>query len=314
MRANKCFVSVDLGGTKILISLIDVQSLNVINSLEIATPRDNTAEQIIKLIAKNILEVIQNNKTNLVGIGVASTGIVRDKKIQYSVNLPFRNFGIGAILEEKFSVPVIVENDARAASIGEYFLGVGKNQNWHLMVYIIISTGVGGAIVEGGELLTGVSNNAGEFGHTKISLSGSKCRCKKRGCVDAYASGYAIQKYISDFEKRNNIPISSKSVKEIAQNARKGDKLSLKAFTRVANSLGLLISNIIQEYNPNAIILDGGLIGCKDIFWKNMIGHAKQNCFPEAWENSIITTGQLGKISGSIGIAYLLRNHIYSVR
>lgn len=277
------YCGVDLGGTKIHIGLIKKDG-SIISEKTIPTHVQNGAENGIKNIIETILELLKVSKISiddLKGIGIGSPGPLDSEKgvILESCNLHgWQNVPITSKIREIFpNIPVVLENDANAATLGEYLFGMGKNSK--NFVYITVSTGIGGGAVMNGKLYKGSNSNAFEIGHTIISLNGRVCNCGNDGCWEAYASGTSLAKIASEKISQNNKSL----IKEIAEKegkkidakhvfeaCRQKDELAVKLVKNQGYYLGVGLFNIIASYNPEKIAIGGGVSKAFDLYKKDI--------------------------------------------
>ena len=185
-------VGVDLGGTKIYTALVDLQG-NIIKEKVVETLASEGDQAVLGRIIDTIDYVIDGTDKDLIkAIGIGCPGILDLKKgiIIESPNIPFKNFEIIKNIKERFDLPTYLDNDANVATIGEYMFGAGKGTE--NMIYMTVSTGIGGGAILNGKIYRGSTGNALEIGHTTISKDGARCGCGNVGCSESLASGTAI--------------------------------------------------------------------------------------------------------------------------
>ena len=192
---EKWLVGVDIGGTTIKIAFIN-QNGEIKHKWEIETNKSDKGHHIPADIAKSIdqtLNQLDQNKSKLIGIGVGAPGPVNftNGSIEVAVNLGWKNFHLKDLLEMETSLPVIVENDANMAAIGEMWKGAGEGSK--NLICVTLGTGVGGGIIVNGEIVHGVNGAGGEIGHiTSVVENGALCNCGKSGCLETIASATGI--------------------------------------------------------------------------------------------------------------------------
>jgi glucokinase len=190
----------------------------------------------------------------------ATTGTVLD-----APNLTgWKNVPVKAMLEDALGVPVRVVNDANAAALGEFYFGAGRG--YTNLVYLTISTGIGGGVVVDGRLLEGASGTAGEIGHMTIDRHGPVCRCGNLGCLEAIASGTAIARRFQEGLAAGQqsavtewLDGRAPTAGDVARGAAMGDPLALAIFTDAAEAIGLGVVNCVHIFNPDVIALGGGV-------------------------------------------------------
>ena len=200
-------------------------------------------------------------------------------------------------------MPVFLDNDANVAAIGEYTLGAGKNTK--NMVYITVSTGIGGGAIINGKIYRGNTFNALEIGHMTLLPDGPKCNCGNYGCFEALASGTAISKRAEeavesgrDTSLLNYFKITSY---EVFKEAEKGDSVSRHIIDSSLEYLGIGIANIITLFDPEVIILGGGVMKAGQIIFDRIKEVVDQRCFKNMASACKIVPSALGEKSGVIG-------------
>ena len=205
MYMKKYSIGIDLGGTKILIALVDKNTGEVLEHVKKKTKKDKGPKNIIRKMLEGIeelLEISEKNLDEISSIGVGSAGqIYRENGIIIAAaNLDCYDLNLKKILTDKFNIPVYVGNDVEIATIGEQKFGAGRNCDDFVCVFV--GTGVGSAIVKDGKIITGATGTAGEIGHIIVDLNGRQCSCGAHGCLEAYASRSAIERRIEGALKK----------------------------------------------------------------------------------------------------------------
>lgn len=289
-------VGIDIGGTKIAVVLADARG-RILRSSDFLIRHDKKPAYSIQLLIQVIHEL--KKESPLAGIGVGSPGPVNPQsgKIPWSPNLAgWEGLPIGRILTREFRVPVFIENDANAAVVCEKQFGQGRGKND--LIYITVSTGIGGGLILSGQLYSGHNFCGGELGHMTIVPGGDLCKCGKRGCLEAYASGTAIAKMGH---------MSSKILKEKAE---KGNRKAVHIFAEAGRYLGIGIGNLINLLNPEIIILGGGVMKGNGkavrTLWKSMIQSAKKESWPLPFKGCKIVRSRIVNYVGALGAASLV--------
>lgn len=262
--------AVDVGGTKIYTVLADEKQQIVarqkIATLAVAGP-EGVIEQLVAGV-EQIMHDFQAQRNDLTAVGVCIAGFYdwQQRLLMHSPNLPgWSNVPLESILAEKFNLPVLVENDANAAAIGEARLGAGANQQ--NVVFVTISTGIGAGLVINGQLYRGHCGLAGEFGHIIVQPDGLHCGCGQRGCLETVASGTAIARQaqkaiLSRHPTRLRTLVKNPTkvtAEEVFRAARLGDTLAQDIIREAVDYLGLAVVNIINLLNPAVVVLGGGV-------------------------------------------------------
>lgn len=270
---NSCVV-VDLGGSKISAAkILFGDEPIVVSKVKVSTPKEINEVNIVDAIVEVVNEVTGGHVDKCDFLGICSTGIINPVEgvIVFTVNLKLSRFNIVNALRKKIDLPCYIQNDTKAAAIGEFYYGIGKNRNWDLLVYVTVATGIGGAIVYKGEIIEGNTFSSGEFGHISIEENGEQCRCGNLGCVDAYASGHGIIKYVQRQINSgvHSILLESKTITMpiIFEASKKGDKVSLNSLKRAGHAIGRLSAIIYNSLNPDAIVFGGGIVSSDSLIW-----------------------------------------------
>jgi glucokinase len=246
-------IGIDLGGTKIAAALA-TPSGRILTDVNIPTEAQKGKNQVIDNIKKAVYALIRGQKTQISCIGIGVPGpILYEKGIVIEPpNLPgWKRVNLKKILEKEFKVTVHVDNDANCAALAEAYFGAGKRARH--FIYITISTGIGGGIVIDRKIYRGATGSAGEFGHMIIDSKGYTCGCGNVGCFEALGSGTAIKKRAG---------MDAISV-ELA--ARQGDKKALKVIEKTAHYLAIGIANLVNIFNPELVILGGGVSQMREL-------------------------------------------------
>lgn len=237
----------------------------------------------------------------IIGISIGAPGPLDLKKgkIIFAPNMPkLKNFSVVQSLRKELRLPVVLKNDADVAALGEWMFGAG--QGTKNMIYLTISTGIGGGIIINGQLYHG-QGSAGEIGHTIIDPNGSLCHCGRRGCLEAFASGTAVAKLAKKMMKGKQI-----NSKKVFQLARQGNKLAKKIIEKSLTALGIGLVNIIHIFHPDKIILGGGMMRQADIILPFVRKYVYQKVMPGFRKNIKIEKAKLGDDIGLIGAAAVL--------
>jgi glucokinase len=315
---GECYVGIDLGGTKVATVLTN-KTGRIIAADRRPTDAAAGSGQVLKNISDGIKTVISGiDRREIKGIGIASPGPLDIRKgiIVATPNLPWKNFPLCAKLVEEFQLPCAMENDANAAALGEWFFGAGKKTRD--LIYITVSTGIGGGIICNGRIIHGRDDAAGEIGHMFVAKDGPRCGCGKYGCLEAVASGTAIGKEAkrliaagrtdsSILLKVNHNP-ELINAKIVAEAALENDPLAVEIFTRAINYLGSAIANLIQIFNPEIIIIGGGVAKIGAMLFEGIWPMIRANTFEHTIRELPIVPPALGDNCGSLGAAALAIN------
>jgi len=299
----RTILSFDVGGTNIRIGLFTEELAKPTYTKKIRTTEQNKSalENIISLVT----EVQQTARLD--SISMAVPGSI-DNKNGVVINAPnvdgWKNVPLRQIISEKFGITPFIENDASMAAYGEWKHGAGKNHAY--LLYLTISTGVGGAVIDNGHLLTGFRGLGTEKGHMTIAENGPLCSCGQRGHLESFSSGTAITAYVQQKIAEGVPSILSKepsfTAETISKAAKEGDALAIEAFQRAGYYLGIGVANFLHLYNPSCVILGGGVSFSGDLLYKPFYESLKEHIMSKQYlEDLEIKYAQLGDDAGLIG-------------
>ena len=315
---EKYSIGIDLGGTKILIALVNKNTGEVIYSVKKKTKKDKGPKNIIRKMLEGISELLDESKipiSNIESIGIGAAGQVdRENGILIAApNLDCYDLNIREKIQEYYNLPVYLGNDVEIAAIGELKFGAAKG--YDDIVCIFVGTGVGSSIVKEGKIIRGATGTAGEIGHIIVDLNGRPCACGAHGCLEAYASRSAIEKRIEGALKKGRHSVildymeTGKSITSsmIYNSIERCDELVIQCVDEAAEYLSGGIASIINFINPQLIVLGGGLIEAVDYFYQKVIKKAKAKSLPVPATKIEFKKAALGDFSGVIGAAFLER-------
>ena len=308
-------IGVDVGGTNTRLGLVEMTGRRAGNLLVIPTEVEGGAEQAVSRIAssvKSLLDAAQREH-DAVGIGLACPGPL-DQECGVLLNPPnlkgWENFPIvRAVVEATGIDNVCLENDANAAALGEYWRGSGKGTKCVLM--LTLGTGIGGGIVLDGRLWAGPGGIGGELGHLTIDRDGPKCGCGNHGCLEALASAAAIERRAREAaaSAKDSLlataaePLTPKVVHELAL---KGDKTARAILEETARFIGIAVAGLVNIFNPDVVVLGGGISAAFDIIEPVINDEIKRRSFGKAAERVKVLRSALGDAAGVVGAAAVL--------
>ena len=313
---KKYSIGIDLGGTKILIGLVEKESGKVVSHIKKKTKKEKGPENIVRKMVEGVEELLEESGksfTEISSIGIGSAGQIDRKNgiIIGAPNLDCYNLNLKEILQNKFNIPVFVGNDVEVATIGEQKFGAGKGCADFVCVFV--GTGIGSAIVKNGHIIYGATGTAGELGHIIVDLNGRPCACGAHGCLEAYASRSAIETRIEGALKKGRKSCISEYLEEgkaitssmIRKSIEREDELVTQCVSEASEYLSGGLASVINLINPELIILGGGLIEAVDYFYKQTIKKAKSKSLPVPAEKIRFSKTISGDYSGVIGAALL---------
>ena len=313
---KKFSIGIDLGGTKILIALVNKETGDVIHYVKKKTKKDKGPQNIIRKMVSGIEELLEESKFHIedidsIGVGAAGQVDRENGIIIGAPNLDCYDLNIREHLTSHFNLPVYLGNDVEIAAMGEMKFGAAKGCDDFVCVFV--GTGVGSSIVKDGKIIHGATGTAGEIGHMIVDLNGRQCACGAHGCLEAYASRSAIEKRIEGaLRKGRHSAIldymeTGKSISSsmIQKSIEREDELVIQCVNEAAEYLSGGLASIINFINPKLIILGGGLIEAVDYFYQTTIKKARAKCLPVPATKIEFKKAQLGDYSGVIGAAFL---------
>lgn len=299
-RRRPAALGIDLGGTGIrLIRMAEDGRVDERPETIPVTDRGHAAV-LAQLKAAVSRACGQGGPLAAVGLGVPGF-IHRDRGLVVgSPNFPdWRNVPIRRLLQRGLTVPLILENDANAAALGEAWLGAGRGGRG-VMVMLTLGTGVGGGLVIDGSVLRGRDGMAGEIGHQTVDPDGPVCGCGNAGCVEAYASATGLT---ANYHRRTGRDPAALSGALLARRAREGDAEARAIFGEMGWALGILCANLINLLNPTLIVVGGGLSGAWPLFRPAMSKEIARRAIRPAARGVTIRRARLGSAAGMIGAA-----------
>ncbi len=302
-------IVLDVGGTNIRAAIYPEKGFSPIVQERIPTYGQGSPEERICGLVKNLWD----DSLDIQAIAVAAPGPLDHSAgiIHSASNIPeWIEFPLAQYLESRFHVPVYLGNDANMAALGEWKLGSGKGFND--LLYLTISTGIGGGVISAGNLLLGARGMAAELGHVTLDLNGPLCTCGQRGHLEAYSAGPAISFYVNDQVDAGRPSImntsSLPSAEEVAKAAKLGDDLAIEAIARSGKYLGLALADFLHIFNPSLIVLGGGVSQSGDLLFKPLKESLEKHVMtPRYVDNLLIRPASLGDNAGLIGALIYLR-------
>ncbi|MRG87509.1 ROK family protein [Salinibacillus xinjiangensis] len=294
-------IGIDLGVNYILGILTDLQG-TIVEKKEVKYFEGAK----YKLIMKYLFEVIEylintapDSPYGIVGIGIGVPGIVsKEGHVLLAPNLEWDDIPLKEIVENEFHVPVLIDNEANAGAYGEKHLGAGQNhQN---VVYVSAGIGIGVGLILKNELYRGLNGFAGEFGHMKVELNGTKCRCGSHGCWEMYASEHTLLELAKSHDRYVNEELS---LEYLVEQADKGDTTAQDLFEHIAKYLGYGISNLINSFNPEQIIIGNRLAVARKWIEKPMTEMIHAHALRFHLKPLQIDFSQLSVYSASLGVS-----------
>jgi glucokinase len=355
-------IGVDIGGTQMRVAVL--QGSTLISRVGMLTGMDTAPESMMPRIFSAIEQALREARTGIEqvsSIGVATPGPINHRTgvIYAPPNLPgWRKVPLRDIFQQRFTLPIFVENDANAAALGEYFFGAGRGSS--TMVYLTISTGIGGGMIIDGKIIEGVNGTAGEWGHMSIDRNGALCPCGNRGCLEYLASGTSIARIANEAIENgqggellafasamlahpssvpdqsalpappdlNTQPLDSAiaagvpskagelgekeetllvNAHTVARAAEAGIPLARAIIADAGEALGVGLVNILHIFNPDKVILGGGVTQMGDMLLEPARRIVQERTMQAPLQSAHIVLAELGPNAGLIGAGALGR-------
>jgi glucokinase len=294
-------IGLDIGGTNIKAGLTRKGKILSLRSLPTRAleSRDSAVHQVINAVAP------WADRAQAIGIG--SAGIIDSRLgiIKYSPNLGWNNLPLARILSAKFHKPVRILNDVNAVLLGEW--RYGSAAGYDDVFLFTLGTGVGGAAISGGKMVFGANGFAGEFGHATINFNGSKCVCGNRGCLESYVGTKAILRRARHLIKKSPSRLrryKQLTPKNIADEAKKGDRVSRAIFAEIGRYLGIGIGNLLNLFDPALIVISGGISRAGKVLFQPINKAIRETTFVPEVRGYRIVPGKLGDQAGILGAAW----------
>ena len=319
-NATPLLLALDFGGTKHAAAVVTAGERQWLAHRRTLSRLKADASTDLKIMRSLIHDLLQGKQPAAIGVSFggpvnASTGYVR-----LSHHVPgWENTPLSSLLEAEFGVPVSVDNDANVAALGEHRFGAG--QGYDSLLYITVSTGVGGGWILNGRPWRGAEGMAGEIGHTVVDPAGPLCLCGKRGCVERLASGPYIAQEVGECLQRSPdrgqvlrtlVGREAITAQIVSQAAAQGDELASDVLERAGWALGVGIGNVANLVNPQRFVLGGGVTKSGDRFWEVVRRVAKETALPEV--NFDIVPAALGDEAPLWGAAALANDLVFDKR
>jgi glucokinase len=294
-------IGVDLGGTNLRAAAIDNHG-KILRKVSGSTQLSAGRDAVISDIVASILKLRAGSPgDHLIGVGIGVPGflIIDEGIITVSPNLPgFENFAIRDEIERLLQAPVLLENDANAAALGEKWIGAGRDVDD--LVMLTLGTGIGGGIISCGKVLHGFVGMAGELGHMTVYPEGNPCACGNFGCLEKHASATAVTAMARMLGLGEHV--TSKDVYDLAIS---GNQNARVCFERMGLTLGIALATLLNIFNFPLFLLSGGMLPAWDLFAPVMLAEVKRRSLTCRNTATRIEKATLGNEAGLYGAAYL---------
>ncbi len=302
-------LAMDIGGTHMRAAVFPKNEIKPSHQIRIRTrvKGETPLQRLLKLIH----EVTPEGEF-IESVGIAIPGLFDPHEgiIITAPNIPeWAGIPITGMIEDEIGAPTFMGNDANLAALGEWGFGAGKGH--HDLIYLTVSTGIGGGIISNDQLLVGYRGLGAELGHVIILPDGPLCSCGKRGHIEAISSGTGIANYVAEQLRsgRSSTLTGEPDTKAIATAANAGDPLAKEAFDRAGEYLGMMIANYLAIFNPSIIIIGGGVSQTGELLLAPTRKSVKNAVFSQRYLRDLtVTLAALGDDAGLYGALLLARN------
>lgn len=302
-------VGLDIGGTNIGGGVVGEDG-SLIISRSVKTQAEKGPEHVIRTMADLTLDMMRAGGKKIGTVGIGSPGPLNQVKgiICDTPNLPgWESIPIVDMMEEQTNIVCVLENDANAACMGEKLFGAGKK--YDTFVHLTLGTGIGGGLFLDGALFRGADGAGAELGHMVIDADGYRCGCGRKGCFEVCCSDSGIRTQVrqdighypdTELRSLDNAEINFKVINELSG---KGDEFAGLIYERVVRYFGIGVSNLVNIFNPQAVILSGGMVKAGETFIRRIEQHVKEQAFDTMTEHLSVCVSGLGEHTGVLGAA-----------
>ena len=321
-RSEKPVVAVDVGGTKITSAVITREGQILSRTYRLTLAHEGPQKVISHMVdaVERSLRKADLELSAIGGVGIAAAAIIDIGRglVSEAPNLPrWHNIPLRDRLADSLGKPVFLLNDASAAALGEHRMGAGRGLD--NLIYITVSTGIGGGLIINGRLYNGADGCAAEIGHMIILVDGPACMCGQHGCFEALASGTAIarmaQQRLAAGGKSHLAELSQGKMENVtaelvAKAARRNDGLALNVIDEAARYLGIGLANLVNMINPQMIIIGGGVSKMGAMLFRPARKSMKTHAFKLPVRTVRVVGPRLGMDAGLIGAAIYTRESL----
>ena len=294
-------IGVDLGGTNLRAAAISKDG-KILDKVSVDTNAAGGREAVLTDIVNSITGLRAKQAGNrLAGVGIGVPGFILLEKgfILGSNNLPYlEDFPVRDEIEKRLGTPVILENDANAAALGEKWMGTGHNVDD--LVLLTLGTGVGGGIISNGRVLHGFLGMAGELGHITVVPNGNPCGCGNIGCLEKHASATAVEAMAKLLSLGDNL-----TSLDVYNMALEGNERAKRIFISMGEALGVALAMLVNTFNFPLYLLSGGVLPAWDFFAPAMLAELTRRSYTFRNSKTRVERAMLGNQAGLYGAAFL---------
>jgi glucokinase len=310
-------LGIDIGGTNLVVGSVAEDGSSMVASASEPTHSEAGATAVVDRLVALAERAIATTRreapgAEILGVGVGAPGPLDTRRgiVLLTPNLGWVNMPLRQLIHDRLGLPAALDNDANCAVLGEWWVGAARGARH--AIGITIGTGIGGGLIIDGQLYHGASDVAGEIGHTTIDTEGRRCKCGNYGCLEAYASGpnialRAVEELEAGAESRLRTLVGGDLQKITAQTvyqaAANGDELALEVVNDTAKFLGVGIGNLLNVFNPEVVVVCGGVTLAGDHLFEPLRREVARRAFKPAVTACRIVPGELSGTAGVYGAA-----------
>ncbi len=321
---EELIIAVDLGGTNVRVAAVNLKG-RILQRMRFPTEASQGRERVTGNILSKIREVLAGfprEKFEVIGGGFGIPGaILLDRGIvTQSPNLPgWEDYDVRSPLRDGLGIPIFIENDANAFTLGEWWLGAARGVRDFCC--LTLGTGVGGGIVLNGDIWHGAEGKAGEIGHMVIEVDGPLCQCGSSGCLETFASGSAIRRMAieavqgnekTDLLQRCGGQIEAITSSTVYESARDGDGLSREIFQRMGRYLGVGLANLVNLLNVQLMVIGGQVSEAWDLFIEPARRELEKRALGSMGKGVRVEKASCGNDAGILGATYIVKREMKS--
>ncbi|WP_181392004.1 ROK family protein [Deinococcus irradiatisoli] len=318
LERSRTVLALDVGGTKLAAGLVS-EGGELLESLREPTRLDTGPQGVTRQLVALAHRLLERSALPVVGVGVGCGGPLDTALglIKSPPNLPgWTDYPLTRRLEEALQLPVWLDNDANAAALAEFSFGAGRG--CREMVYLTISTGIGGGLILGGHLYTGKSGNAGELGHIQVVYDGERCNCGGQGCLEQYASGSSIARRARQLAAEHPESLlwqlepdpAGITAHTILRALEAGDVVVRGFWDQTIQYLAAGVSSVVHTFDPQRVVIGGGITNFGEWLFGPLRQQVARRTMPPLWQGVEIVPAELGDQVGVYGAAAVALRHL----
>lgn len=302
-------LAIDIGGTKLAVGIV-AGTGQLVDSLRTPTRAEEGPDRVLERIVALSQTLLQRCPAAVRSVGVGCGGPLDTRRglIQNPPNLPgWIDYPLVERLQQALGLPVALDNDANAAALAEFHFGAGHGT--HQMVYLTISTGIGGGLILNGELYRGKHGNAGELGHIQVRADGDLCNCGGRGCLEAYASGTNIARRARQLAAQHPESLLARTAPQditaqtVLAALQAGDTVTRQLWDDTLDLLAAGVASVINAFDPERVVIGGGITNFGDLLFPPLRERVAGRAMPALAAGVDICPAALAEHVGILGAA-----------